>query len=188
MHCRRLLDNATSLCRHRHFKQATKVAAAKKQKLAAGAKAKSIASVASKKSAKPATSKTVKAPASTNGTPKKRKKDNEEETEVFRWWEQDLDGSVKWSTLEHNGVLFPPDYKPHGVRMKYDGKNVSRVNVLLVAIVIEFFITIRQRGETISSLGRGGRLLCSIGRHAVCGKCHILHQLFRRLSFHAEAT
>lgn len=31
------------------------------------------------------------------------------------------DGSSKWVTLEHNGVLFPPPYEPHGVKMKYDG-------------------------------------------------------------------
>ncbi|KAJ1547720.1 DNA topoisomerase 1 [Cladochytrium tenue] len=30
------------------------------------------------------------------------------------------DGEVKWSTLEHNGVLFPPPYEPHGVKMKYN--------------------------------------------------------------------
>lgn len=28
---------------------------------------------------------------------------------------------VRWQTLEHNGVLFPPEYVPHGVKMLYDG-------------------------------------------------------------------
>lgn len=32
------------------------------------------------------------------------------------------DKSVKWETLEHSGVLFPPEYTPHGVKMLYDGK------------------------------------------------------------------
>ncbi|GAB2265075.1 hypothetical protein Dimus_000142 [Dionaea muscipula] len=31
----------------------------------------------------------------------------------------------KWRTLSHNGVLFPPPYKPHGVKMLYDGKPVN---------------------------------------------------------------
>eukprot|EP00879_Flechtneria_rotunda_P005977 GHRR01006285.1.p1 GENE.GHRR01006285.1~~GHRR01006285.1.p1 ORF type:complete len:642 (+),score=176.76 GHRR01006285.1:498-2423(+) len=32
---------------------------------------------------------------------------------------------VKWQTLEHNGVLFPPEYEPHGVKMLYDGRPVD---------------------------------------------------------------
>lgn len=35
------------------------------------------------------------------------------------------DDTIKWTKLEHNGVLFPPDYVPHGVKMKYDGKPIS---------------------------------------------------------------
>lgn len=31
----------------------------------------------------------------------------------------------KWKTLEHGGVLFPPEYEPHGVKMKYDGREVE---------------------------------------------------------------
>ncbi|KAM3390362.1 hypothetical protein ACQJBY_012142 [Aegilops geniculata] len=34
-------------------------------------------------------------------------------------------GGKKWSTLEHNGVIFPPPYKPHGVKMLYNGKPVD---------------------------------------------------------------
>lgn len=30
-----------------------------------------------------------------------------------------------WSTLEHGGVLFPPEYEPHGVKMLYDGVPVD---------------------------------------------------------------
>ncbi|KAK1262588.1 DNA topoisomerase 1 [Acorus gramineus] len=30
----------------------------------------------------------------------------------------------KWTTLEHNGVIFPPPYKPHGVKMLYNGEPV----------------------------------------------------------------
>ncbi|KDR75863.1 hypothetical protein GALMADRAFT_248593 [Galerina marginata CBS 339.88] len=64
---------------------------------------------------------------------KSRKKDKkeEEQEEVFRWWENgpdpNGDGSVKWSTLEHNGVIFPPPYEPlpSHVKMKYNGKPVD---------------------------------------------------------------
>lgn len=31
----------------------------------------------------------------------------------------------KWTTLVHNGVIFPPPYKPHGVKMLYDGNPVE---------------------------------------------------------------
>ncbi|XP_012845487.1 PREDICTED: DNA topoisomerase 1-like [Erythranthe guttata] len=31
----------------------------------------------------------------------------------------------KWTTLVHNGVIFPPPYKPHGVKMLYKGKPVN---------------------------------------------------------------
>ncbi|XP_037489657.1 DNA topoisomerase 1 beta-like [Triticum dicoccoides] len=34
-------------------------------------------------------------------------------------------GGKKWSTLVHNGVIFPPPYKPHGVKMLYNGKPVD---------------------------------------------------------------
>ncbi|XP_024987242.1 DNA topoisomerase 1 alpha-like [Cynara cardunculus var. scolymus] len=31
----------------------------------------------------------------------------------------------KWTSLVHNGVIFPPPYKPHGVKMLYKGKPVD---------------------------------------------------------------
>ncbi|KAJ7647293.1 DNA topoisomerase I [Roridomyces roridus] len=77
---------------------------------------------------------TVKAEA--NGSPvkgkgkkkEKEKKEDEEQEEVFRWWDADAgDGSVKWQTLEHNGVIFPPPYEslPPNVKMKYNGKELD---------------------------------------------------------------
>lgn len=46
----------------------------------------------------------------------------EEEEEEYKWWlEQNKDDSIKWTSLVHNGVLFPPEYVPHGIKMKYDG-------------------------------------------------------------------
>eukprot|EP00168_Porphyra_purpurea_P015508 TRINITY_DN4791_c0_g1_i12.p1 TRINITY_DN4791_c0_g1~~TRINITY_DN4791_c0_g1_i12.p1 ORF type:complete len:505 (+),score=184.84 TRINITY_DN4791_c0_g1_i12:153-1667(+) len=44
----------------------------------------------------------------------------------FRWWEggNKAEGEVKWTTLEHNGVFFPPEYEPHGVPLLYAGKEL----------------------------------------------------------------
>ena len=35
------------------------------------------------------------------------------------------DASVKWTSLQHSGVLFPPGYEPHGVKMLYDKEPVN---------------------------------------------------------------
>ncbi|WJX36060.1 DNA topoisomerase 1 beta [Trifolium repens] len=35
------------------------------------------------------------------------------------------DGQKKWTTLVHNGIIFPPPYKPHGVKILYKGKPVT---------------------------------------------------------------
>ncbi|PPQ67244.1 hypothetical protein CVT25_005828 [Psilocybe cyanescens] len=62
---------------------------------------------------------------------KKKQEKEEEPEEVFRWWENDADpngdGSIKWTTLEHNGVIFPPPYEPlpPNVKMKYNGQPVN---------------------------------------------------------------
>lgn len=62
---------------------------------------------------------------------KKKDQKEEQQEDVFRWWENnpdpDGDGSIKWVTLEHNGVIFPPPYEPlpSGVKMKYNGSPVD---------------------------------------------------------------
>lgn len=75
-------------------------------------------------------------------TPKaKKEKKDEEQEEVFRWWENNPDGngddSVKWTTLEHNGVIFPPPYEPlpSNVKMNYNGM----LN-LEASLVLDFMI------------------------------------------------
>ncbi|BGP08828.1 DNA topoisomerase 1 [Rhodotorula toruloides] len=71
-------------------------------------------------------------PAPRKGKGKAKKEDDEESREagsgdedVYKWWENQNDGEEKWKTLEHHGVLFPPEYTPHGVKMNYDGKPVE---------------------------------------------------------------
>ncbi|KAH7108323.1 hypothetical protein BKA62DRAFT_609892 [Auriculariales sp. MPI-PUGE-AT-0066] len=63
-------------------------------------------------------------------SPKKKPKKEEEEEDVFKWWEEQEalgDGSQKWKTLEHAGVLFPPPYEPlpKSVKLRYNGKDVD---------------------------------------------------------------
>lgn len=43
-----------------------------------------------------------------------------------KWWETEpYKGDIKWKTLDHNGILFPPPYEPHGVKILYKGKPVD---------------------------------------------------------------
>lgn len=55
--------------------------------------------------------------------------DEEEDDEEVKWWEDPTkgDGTNKWETLQHNGVVFPPPYEPlpKNVKMKYDGVPVT---------------------------------------------------------------
>lgn len=54
---------------------------------------------------------------------------DDENDDTFKWWENtdDMDGEVKWENLEHNGVLFPPEYEPlpKNVKLYYDRKPVT---------------------------------------------------------------
>ncbi|KAM3562021.1 hypothetical protein ARSEF4850_002952 [Beauveria asiatica] len=81
-------------------------------------------------------SKKAKAPAAVKkgkSTPakdtKKAAKAEEEEEEGYEWWNapKPEDDSMKWQTLEHNGVLFAPAYEPlpKHVKLKYDGQDVT---------------------------------------------------------------
>ncbi|EFX03181.1 topoisomerase 1 [Grosmannia clavigera kw1407] len=95
----------------------------------------------SKPAVKPA-AKSSRPPAKSAPTPKKAvgakglKKeesadlgDQEAEGQDYRWWDQPKkeDDSIKWTTLEHNGVVFPPPNQslPKHVRLYYDGAPVE---------------------------------------------------------------
>ena len=41
-----------------------------------------------------------------------------------RIWEQVSATGDKWTTLEHRGLIFPPDYVPHGLPILYQGKEI----------------------------------------------------------------
>ncbi|KAG0047343.1 DNA topoisomerase 1 [Gryganskiella cystojenkinii] len=71
--------------------------------------------------------KRVKSEPEPDTKPKKAKKEEEDDDENA-WWLNQMekeDDSVKWTTLHHNGVYFPPEYVPHGIKMKYEGKSVT---------------------------------------------------------------
>lgn len=56
---------------------------------------------------------------------KTRKDKIEEAMKVYKWWEEpSLEHGKQWESLEHNGAHFAPEYKPHGVKLKYDGEDV----------------------------------------------------------------
>ncbi|KAK9775734.1 hypothetical protein SCAR479_07550 [Seiridium cardinale] len=56
---------------------------------------------------------------------KAESEDVEDEEDVDRWWDKPMieDDGIKWQTLEHNGVMFPPAYEPlpKNVKLIYDG-------------------------------------------------------------------
>ncbi|KAK3942700.1 DNA topoisomerase 1 [Diplogelasinospora grovesii] len=58
-----------------------------------------------------------------------KEEDEEDEEGEYRWWDEPKkeDDTVKWTTLEHNGVLFPPPYEPlpKNVKLYYDGTPVD---------------------------------------------------------------
>lgn len=60
-----------------------------------------------------------------NGKAKTKQDESVEEEEKYKWWEAEKreDESIKWDTLEHNGVVFPPEYEPlpKNVKLRYDG-------------------------------------------------------------------
>ncbi|RMZ78073.1 hypothetical protein DV737_g4042, partial [Chaetothyriales sp. CBS 132003] len=60
---------------------------------------------------------------------KKEEASSKVKKEEASWWEDPTkgDGTNKWETLQHNGVLFPPAYEPlpKNVKMKYDGVPVT---------------------------------------------------------------
>lgn len=59
------------------------------------------------------------------GKAKKGESEEAEKEEPYRWWDapKKEDDSIKWDTLEHNGVVFPPEYEPlpKDIKLLYNG-------------------------------------------------------------------
>lgn len=92
-------------------------------------KAKAQPKKATKTKAAPAAKIKGKAKKEVKDEPTEQDREAEEEEEGYRWWEDPSkgDGTIKWQTLEHNGVVFPPEYEPlpEDVKLVYDGVPVS---------------------------------------------------------------
>ncbi|OJJ47867.1 hypothetical protein ASPZODRAFT_131462 [Penicilliopsis zonata CBS 506.65] len=122
-------------------KATAKKPAASTKKPTNGVKKEPSNSTAKMVAGKKATAKVKTEPKSELSTPVKKgqgknapvKEESEEaegeEEEEYRWWDDPTkgDGTIKWTTLEHNGVVFPPPYEPlpKDVKMKYDGVPVT---------------------------------------------------------------
>ncbi|KAJ1727815.1 DNA topoisomerase 1, partial [Coemansia biformis] len=69
----------------------------------------------------------------------------------YKWWlEQKGDDGPKWQTLEHNGVLFPPDYVPHGMPLVYRGKEI--VMPPLIEEVATFFAAVLGTDHAVNTV------------------------------------
>ena len=49
-----------------------------------------------------------------------RQEEKQLEEQEYKSWLEEND-TIKWTSLEQNGVLFPPVYEPPGVKMRYNG-------------------------------------------------------------------
>lgn len=82
-----------------------------------------------KKAAVPKTNGKVKSEEAPAKNRKAKKDESEEAEETYRWWDapKKEDDSIKWDTLQHNGVVFPPEYEPlpKNVKLLYDGIPVT---------------------------------------------------------------
>lgn len=89
----------------------------------------SDAPISKKAKAKSKTMTPAKGKAAAAAKVAKKSKETSEEEEEYEWWNapKPEDDSIKWQTLEHNGVLFAPEYEPlpKNVKLIYDGKPVT---------------------------------------------------------------
>jgi DNA topoisomerase-1 len=56
---------------------------------------------------------------------KHKKKDKDILEKLFKKKKKQKGGSYKWTTLEHNGVLFPAEYEPHNKPLKFKDLNID---------------------------------------------------------------
>ncbi|KAJ5921690.1 DNA topoisomerase 1 [Penicillium verhagenii] len=108
-------------------KKETKPAATKKQTNGVKKESTDDKSSIKKVKAESATpKKSIKVKAESEDADEKADEDEEEE---YKWWEDTAkgDGTQKWTTLEHNGVVFPPPYEPlpKNVKLIYNGIPVT---------------------------------------------------------------
>ncbi|KAJ0246156.1 DNA topoisomerase 1 alpha [Hirschfeldia incana] len=91
------------------------------------AKPKAVKGSSSSSAAKPKVTKVVSPPSRSRTVNKNAKKVTKDTkySSSSKSSPSSSDGQTKWTTLEHNGVIFPPPYKPHGIKILYKGKPVD---------------------------------------------------------------
>lgn len=107
--------------------KATPVKAGAKAKTAAKVKAEKVTPAKAKKAAASTTTTAAKKTTKAKKESSVKPEDDEEEDDTYRWWEvENQDGTCKWTTLDHAGVLFPPEYVPlpKSVNLIYEGRRV----------------------------------------------------------------
>ncbi|KAF4994166.1 hypothetical protein FGRMN_5940 [Fusarium graminum] len=79
-----------------------------------------------------------------------RKASESDDEDESAWWNapKKENDDIKWKTLEHNGVLFPPEYEPmpKHVKMRYDGQPVNLP--IEVEEVATFWVSMMGSGST----------------------------------------
>jgi len=72
--------------------------------------------------------------------PEKKPKKEVKVEQVYEWWKEEapLEDGKKWRFLEHNGVIFPPKYEPHGVKLNYEGHGPVDLNPEQEAVATMF--------------------------------------------------
>lgn len=72
------------------------------------------------------------------------------------------EGERKWTTLQHNGVIFPPAYTPHGIKLLYKGKPVNLTPE-------QEEVGIQERYFTMTIFSSLKFSICTLGGNYVCG-------------------
>uniref|UniRef100_A0A1J3H778 DNA topoisomerase I n=1 Tax=Noccaea caerulescens TaxID=107243 RepID=A0A1J3H778_NOCCA len=89
------------------------------------AKPKAVKQNSSSSGAKPKATKLVSPPSRTVKKNSKKVTTDSKYSKSSKSSPSSGDGQKKWTTLVHNGVIFPPPYKPHGIKILYKGKPVD---------------------------------------------------------------
>eukprot|EP00752_Nemacystus_decipiens_P006145 g5543.t1 len=107
----------------------------------------------------------------------------EQAMKTYKWWEEpEHEEGIQWQSLEHNGAHFAPEYKPHGVKLKYDGKDVSLTP--RQEEVATFYASMPLDGPQLAEQGAVFKKNFFADFKAVLGKGHIIKD-FKLLDFSA---
>ncbi|CAB1104174.1 unnamed protein product [Ectocarpus sp. CCAP 1310/34] len=107
----------------------------------------------------------------------------EKAMKVYMWWEEPAhEPGKQWDSLEHNGAHFAPEYKPHGVKLKYDGKEVNLTTQQ--EEVATFYASMPLDGPQLAEQGKVFNKNFFTDFKAVLGKGHFIKD-FKLLDFSA---